>query len=234
MSRPVITVETSLPIYELDQVFPHDRTFSELVSRIQDEIDDTTDEYIEQVQKCIFSAIRYCERDTFYFNQNRDVTFETRAGQGRYGSADVDHIATAVQVSEVYVERGGDKSRLQKILPSDMENMMMIGDRGKPRLYSYYDRSLYLNPVPDDIYTIRLILTPLRVADIREVTELSVWFTEAFDLIKSRAKFELYTQYLKDDTSAVRELAEFEAQLRLMRYETSKRANTGRLIPTEF
>lgn len=230
----IYTVKTSPAIYIRDEVYPHAPTFSELVSRIQDEIDDTTDEYLQQVQKCIFSAIRYCERESFYFNQSRDIVFLTEKGRGRYGEEDNYHIATAVQIKDVYREESGFKERLELISPSHMETKMAHVHEGRPTVYSYFDKALFVHPIPDSIYTMRMILTPMRVDEIQDIDELGVWFTDGFDLIRARAKYELYMHYLKDSDAAARSLLDFEDQLRVLRYETSKRQNCDRIIPTEF
>lgn len=230
----LLQITTSPPIYDKKEVFPHERTFSELVARIQDEIDDTTDEYLQQVQKCIFSAIRYCERESFYFNETRDVIFTTEVGRGRYGMNDDINIATAAQIKNVYVESSDIKQLLSRISPNDMEISMKGMSNGMPHSYSYFDRYLYLTPVPDSSYNIRLILSAIRVDDIGQVDELNVWFTEAFDLIKCRSKYELYLHYLKDREAANDCRIEFEDQLRIMRNETSKRSYCDRIVSTEF
>lgn len=228
------TVTTSPAIYVRDEIYPHAPTFSELVSRIQDEIDDTTNEYLQQVQKCIFSAVRYCEREPFYFNQSRDIVFLTEKGRGRYGEEDNYHIATAVQIKDIYREEQGFKRPLASVSPSSMELKMATTMLGQPTSFSYFDRAIFLYPIPDNVYTMRLILTPIRVDEIRDVDELGVWFTEGFDLIRARAKYELYSHYLKDESAAARSLLDFQDQLNVLRYETSKRQNCDRIIPTEF
>lgn len=227
-------IKTSPAIYPRHELYPHLRTFSELVGRIQDEVDDTTDEYLEQIQKCIFAAIRYCEREEFYFNEHRDFVFKTQADRGRYDSRSLSHIGTSPGISEVYLEDDRDKLSLKHVFPSEMEKLMGLRSTGRPSLYSYFDCSLFLHPVPDDIYTIRLILSPMRVDHIRVVDDLSVWYVEAFDLIRTRAKYELYRHYLKDANEANIALADFNEQLWALRNETSKRRNCDRIIPTEF
>ncbi|EJF84365.1 hypothetical protein MCY_01165, partial [Bartonella rattimassiliensis 15908] len=65
MTRQYILVRTGGPIPVKQDVYRHRRTLSHLVSVIQDEIDDITDEYVSQIQESIFSAIRFCERESF-------------------------------------------------------------------------------------------------------------------------------------------------------------------------
>lgn len=88
-----ITVETGGPIDSIPEVIgPAASTFSDLILQIADEIDDTTGEYAGQIQSACYAAIRYCERDVYYFNETRDVTFTTVNGQEWYGAADNSNI----------------------------------------------------------------------------------------------------------------------------------------------
>ncbi|MDD9330749.1 MAG: hypothetical protein PV353_10300, partial [Bartonella sp.] len=80
-----ITIQTSGPIEEKGAFVPRNKNFIQMLKDIQDEIDDQTDEYIDQVQKAIFSALRFCERFPFYFNESREIVFTTLRGKNRYG-----------------------------------------------------------------------------------------------------------------------------------------------------
>ncbi|MEL6093365.1 hypothetical protein [Bartonella schoenbuchensis] len=60
-----ITIHTGGPLEIKGEIVPHDQNFIQMVDDIQDEIDDQTNEYVDQVQNAIFSAIRFCERFPF-------------------------------------------------------------------------------------------------------------------------------------------------------------------------
>ncbi|WP_142417208.1 hypothetical protein [Bartonella massiliensis] len=233
MARHYIRVRTSEPVPASQNVYRHRRTLSHMVSVIQDEIDDVADEYVAQIQESIFAAIRFCERETFYFNENRDVVFQTRAGQGVYDSTDTRHIETAVKIKSVYLSSGQDhKFALECKDHVSLEPLLRSEQQGTPVYYSYFDRKLYLYPTPDRAYQIQLILSPLRLSEIETVDEEHPWFVHAFDLIKARAKYELYKNILKEPDCATAAYNDFNEQLHELRAETSQRHNVTRIIPT--
>lgn len=235
MTRHYIRVKTGGPISAKQDVFRHRKTLSHLVSVIQDEIDDITDEYVAQIQESIFSAIRFCERETFYFNESREVVFQTRAGQRVYDEAESRHIESAVKIKNVYLRSDPhNKIELEQKSPSSLEPLLSSAQQGTPVYYSYFDRKLYLYPTPDRVYQVQLILSPQRLSEIENVDEEHPWFVYGFDLIKARAKYELYKNILKDPDCAAAAYNDFTEQLHGLREETSKRYNVTRIIPTDF
>ncbi|WP_375662466.1 hypothetical protein [Bartonella sp. OC16QHHD] len=235
MTRHYIRVKTGGPIPVKRDVYRHKRTLSHLVSVIQDEIDDIADEYVHQIQESIFSAIRFCERETFYFNESRDVVFETRAGQGVYDASTTRPIETAVKIKNVYLSSDQHhKFALECKDHVSLEPLLSSEQQGTPVCYSYFDRKLHLYPTPDRAYQIQLILSPLRLSEIDSVDEEHPWFVHAFDLIKARAKYELYKNILKDPDCATAAYNDFNEQLHELRAETSQRHNVTRIIPTDF
>lgn len=235
MTRHYILVRTGGPISAKQDVYRHRRTLSHLVSVIQDEIDDITDEYVSQIQESIFSAIRFCERESFYFNESRDVVFHTRAGQGIYDASDTRHIETAVKIKSVYLKSGQyHKLELERRSPFSLEPSLSSGQQGTPVCYSYFDKKLHLYPIPDRAYQIQLFLCPHRLSEVESVDEEHPWFVHGFDLIKARAKYELYKNILKDPDCAAAAYNDFTEQLYELRAETSKRHNVTRIIPTDF
>ncbi|WP_273783944.1 hypothetical protein [Bartonella sp. AU15XJBT] len=235
MTRQYIRVRTGGPIPASQNVYRHRKTLSHLISVIQDEIDDITDEYVAQIQESIFAAIRFCERESFYFNESRDVVFETRAGKGIYDATDTHHIETAVKIRSVYLRSDPHhKIELERRSPFSLESSLSSEQRGTPVCYSYFDRKLHLYPTPDRTYQIQLILSPQRLSEIESVDEEHPWFVHGFDLIKARAKYELYKNILKDPDCATAAYNDFTEQLHELRAETSKRHNVTRIIPTDF
>lgn len=234
MSRHYITIRTGGPIQDNQDVFRHRGTFARLISVIQDEIDDITDEFVPQIQESIFAAIRFCERETFYFNESRDVTFTTQAGKGGYDASDTRHIETAVKIQNVFLNSGHNKSELERRNHLSLEPSLLSGQQGTPVCYSYFDRKLYLYPIPDRAYQVQLILSPMRLEELTDVHQEHPWFVHAFDLIKARAKYELYKNILKEPDCAAAAYNDFEEHLRELRAETSKRHNVTRIVPTDF
>ncbi|WP_078680165.1 hypothetical protein [Bartonella sp. AR 15-3] len=229
-----ITIQTSGPIEEKGTFVPRNKNFIQMLKDIQDEIDDQTDEYIDQVQKAIFSALRFCERLPFYFNESREVVFTTLRGKNRYGREVSPFIAEAVQIVDVYLYKHSHKFKLLQTDPIMLESSENELDRGIPTRYAYFEQKLVLSPIPDDAYSIRLILNPMRIKEIETMQEDSIWFLEAYELIKTRAKYELYTNILKEPQMAAAAFAMFQEQLEALTIETSRRKNLFQIQHTDF
>lgn len=214
-----------------------DRTFYDMMTVIADEIDDVTGEYTPQIQNCIFAAIRFCERNVYYFNETRDVTFQTVAGREWYDKSDNPNIPSLVRIVAAYCENSsGQRSVLRRVMPEDMETVSdNAASRGEPYMFTYFGQRLRLYPVPNDTnYTIRLQLGAYRLNEIQTSTDSNAWFTEAFDLIKARAKYQLYKDYLKDAPLAAASLNDFNEEDNALSAETSRRNGRGKIIGTAF
>lgn len=215
-----------------------DTTFGGIKAAIADDIDDTTDEYAAQIETAVLGAIRYCERFTFYFNEARpqDKTFSTVSGQQWYSSSDLADIATLVRIQRAYfVDTGGQITDLIQLPPEEME---VLSDNtaatGQPYGYTYFARQIRLYPIPNAVYTIRLQLGPYRLTALSAGTNTNVWLTEAFDMIKARAKYLVYKDTIKDPGLAAEALNDFIDQKAELKAETSSRNGTGRIRPTSF
>lgn len=214
-----------------------DRTFYDMMTVIADEIDDTTGEYQPQIQNSIFSAIRFCERNIYYFNETRDVTFQTAAGREWYDKSDNPNIPTLVRIVAAFSEDGsGQRTTLRRAMPEEIERIADgAASRGEPTMFTYFGQRIRLYPVPSDTnYSIRLQLSPYRLAEIQSSTDSNAWFTEAFDLIKARAKYQLYKDYLKDAPLAAASLNDFNEEDGALSAETSRRNGRGKIIGTAF
>ncbi|GAA0613291.1 hypothetical protein [Paenochrobactrum glaciei] len=233
-----ISVTTSGPNNTIPALLDaQDRTFYDMMTVIADEIDDTTGEYQPQIQNCIFSAIRFCERNIYYFNETRDVTFKTAAGREWYDKSDNPNIHTLVRIVAAYYEDGsGQRHTLRRAMPEEIERISDNGVSGsEPYMFTYFGQRLRLYPVPNDAsHTIRLQLGAYRLNEIQASTDSNAWFTEAFDLIKARAKYQLYKDYLKDAPLAAASLNDYNEEDSALSAETSRRNGRGTIIGTAF
>ncbi|WP_343358287.1 hypothetical protein AAJP84_00870 [Bartonella schoenbuchensis] len=229
-----ITIHTGGPLEIKGEIVPHDQNFIQMVDDIQDEIDDQTNEYVDQVQNAIFSAIRFCERFPFYFNESREVVLTTLKGKSRYGDEAHPSISGAIQIIDAYIDGNNhSKSKLLRVDPMEIEGLDEA-HHGLPTRYAYFAQKLVFYPTPDDIYSIRLILDPIRVKTIENARQASVWFLEAYELIKTRAKYELYANIIKEPQMAATALAMFQEQLNVLQIETSRRKNFAQIQHTDF
>lgn len=233
-----ITVTTGGPIDTTSTILPTaDPTFSTMVQDIADDIDDTTSEYSAQIQASILGAIRYCERELYYFNETRDVTFTTVDGQQWYDGTDNSNIPTLGRIVEAYLElSNGERRTMRRETPEDLELLSdNSASRGEPYCWTYFGQRVRIYPIPSDtIYTVRLQLGPYRLAKLAGTGDTNAWIVEAYDLIKARAKYILHKDILKDAALAAEALNDYTDQQSALKAETSRRNGRGFIRVTCF
>lgn len=234
----VISVTTGGPIDSIGPLVPNTSpSFSNLVSQIADEIDDTTSEYTAQIQTSVFSAIRWCEREPYYFNQTRDVTFATVEDQQFYGEADNEQIPRLGGIVAAWTEDAqGQRTTLLRWRPQEMESLSdNSAAKGEPYAFTYFAQQVRLYPIPGETsFTVRLQLGPYRLAPITDPSDSNVWTVEAFDMVKAYAKYLLYKDILKDANLAAEALNDYNSQHWALKAETSRRNGTGVVKATNF
>lgn len=210
-------------------------TFQTMVDAISDDIDDTQGEYIEQIHNAIQAAIRYCERDPYYFNETRDITFQTVPGQEWYGASDNAQIPTLVTIQALYLESDTIERRvLRRTVNEEIERISdSTASRGEPYSWTYFNRQVRLYPIPAEaVYTIRMQLGPYRLTPVQNTDDTNAWFTEAFDMVKARAKYILAKDTLKDATMAAEALNDYEDMRTALKAESSRRSASGFIVAT--
>lgn len=175
-------------------------TLGDLKARIKNDI--FREDLDQQIAESIGDAIRYYQRKRFFFNERRDVTFQTVPGQIWYGE---DVTSVALDLDNVfYVRTDSDVSQLRR---TDTEDFAYLTDasasRGEPFIYAYYGRQIGVYPIPDKAYTIRLIGQFKLGAPANDTVSDNPWTNEAFELIRCRAKAYLYAHHIQDPQMAV-------------------------------
>lgn len=211
--------------------------FGEIKAAIADDIDDTTGEYSTQIERAVLAAIRYCERKTYYFNETRDITFPTVNGQEWYDSADNSNIPTLVRIVDAWSEdSNGDRDPLLLMRPEDMELLSdNSASRGEPYAYTYFGQRIRIYPIPDaTVYTIRLQVGPYRLATLASDTDTNAWLSEAYDMVKARAKYIIAKDTMKDALIAAEALNDYNDQDAALSRETDDRNGSGYICATSF
>lgn len=205
-------------------------SYLDMITRIGDESLRT--DMTNQIKLCIQDAIAHYEGERFWFNQFRDRTFVTVAGQEFYGAADQFDIPNILEFDAVTLSVGFTRRPLAKAGYVELEEWNAdAATRGQPTHYAYWGQQIRLYPVPDGIYSIRLsglFKLPLLAGD----ADQNAWTKDAEDLIRYRAKSVLYSQYLRDDANAARAAAlEARAHERLSA-TTARRLASGEVRPS--
>lgn len=205
-------------------------SYLDMINRISDE--SLRSDMAIQIKLCIQDAIGHYEGERLWFNQFRDRTFATVAGQEFYGEADLSDIPHVLEFDAVTLTVGSTRWPLVKTGYVELEDWNADASaRGQPTRYAYWGRQIRLYPVPDNAYEIRLSglfkLPPL-VAD----GDTNAWTEEAEELIRQRAKAILYSQYLRDDANAGRAAALEMAAFERLSSTTARRLASGDIRPS--
>lgn len=254
-----ITIRSGGPTNVADEGWSKPETFDQMVSVIADEIDDTQLEYTLQINRAVTEAIRFCEREPYYFNETREFTFRTVENQEFYSpetpsyvdpdtgvKEDLNFFRRVIRIEAAFCTYGPYPTGIKRKLSwSDPEELEYFTDasaaHGIPDTYSYFDKAVRLYPVPQGgPFQVRLMVEPVKLAPIMSNltrNQPHPWFDDAGDMIKERAKYLLYKDVLKDNESAMIAKAAFEEERQQLRGETSRRlstSNTQSVVPTQF
>ena len=209
-------------------------TFGTMSDRIADELDRT--DLTTQIQREIKSAIAYYDKHRFWFNEARNISFATVDGTEYYGSSADSDIPNLLFIDTLKIAlNASDKYDLERVpfqeIDSDSQGITL--DEGKPVKYAYYAKQIRLYPIPDASYSI-YGAGVIALGDLSLSTDTNAWMTDGEALIRSRAKWALYTHVIKDVESArIMKQAELD-ELSHMVAGTNSRKGTGRLVATAF
>ncbi len=208
-------------------------TLAALKAEIADDLDRT--DITTRIASAITSAITFYQRQRFYFNETREETFSTVAAQSDYDVDDDAQIPNFLGFDALFITVS---SQIRDLTPMDPRLMERLLDNsaasGEPTVYAYYNETIRLYPIPDIAYTIRM-MGPMKVAaPAADATTGNRWMTDAYELIRCRAKLYLATHVLRDsDLAQIMSMAEKDALAQLLAEGTSK-MGSGVLVATEF
>lgn len=212
-------------------------TRTTLKTEILDDLDRASATDGSRVLAAISAAIKFYQPRRFFFNESRSVTFSTVDGTDSYDFGTGEEITTEFYTMDaVYVLETPQQHQLS---PIDYRALELLIDstgptEGRPRRYAYINRALRLYPVPDAVYTMRVVGHIKAAEPATDDTANNVWFTEAYELIHCRAKALLYAHAYEDPNMAmIMRAAEADA-LQALNAATQSKIGTGQIIPTHF
>lgn len=173
-----------------------------MVSRLEDEIDDTN--LRNQVVLAIRSAIQLYGPKKFYFNQ-KTFTFSTVAAQEFYTLLAAADIETFTEVTSSYITSGGTRYPFHVIGNEVIEDAQDGLRTGRPTNWAYFAQQFRCFPIPDAVYTatIRGYCKLTALTDDGAGTNTNAWMTDGEILIRQAAKRMIYTDVIKDAESAL-------------------------------
>lgn len=209
-------------------------TYGAMKTRIADEL--SRSDLASQIALAVLSAVQFYERRRFYFNEGRSGTFLTVAAQEFYTSTDLSTIPDLVSVDSLRLTISSTENyTLTKRAYEELDEINTGGTvhTGQPVDWAYYAQTIRLYPVPDAVYTIR-------VSTVRPLTALSAdadtnaWTNDAEDLIRYRAKWDLYSNVIGDVQQATVMSTNEQTALTSLLGVNATRNRTGILVATQF
>lgn len=201
-------------------------------TRIADEL--MRSDLDSQIALAITEAIEFYQKQRFYWNELDNVTFSTVAAQAAYTSTEEPYIPTAYDMDSVFVTVSGNEYEVKRIDPTRWRVLNNSSTQGQPYQYQYFNRTLSLYPIPDQVYTIRLTGHFKIDAPADDDEANNPWMTDAEALIRHRAKFILYRDVILEPQRAA-ECSQAETeQLVIQRATTSSMIRTGQIVPMDF
>lgn len=210
-------------------------TLTALKAEIADDL--SRSDLTSQIATAITAAITFYKTTRFWFNETRASTFVTVDGQSTYTSSDDADIPLWFSIDQVLlIDSSTNVTELRRVDPQRME-LWLTGatpTEGQPSDYTYFEKAFRFYPVPDAVYTIRPVGAIEKAAPATDGEASNVWMTDAYQLIKFRAKAQLYRNVIRQLDKAGDMDSEERLELTRLRSAGGKRTGSGRIVPTQF
>jgi len=179
-------------------------TLGAMKTRIADEIG--RDDLTNQIANAISSAIDVYQNERFFFNETRDLTFNSVQNQQWYTSADFPNIVNILQIDYIYVFINNYPYEVTPATPRELEALSVQNvTQGQPYMYVFYNNQLRFYPAPAASgYLFRVGAAIIAAPPASDGEQNNPWMVQAERLIRSRAKYELALHVLCDDDLAAR------------------------------
>lgn len=189
----------------------------------------------DAIAAAISRAIAFYQRRRFWFNESRDLTFDTIIGQSRYSASDDTDIPLFYALDGMFITVSGQNRCLNPITVQQFE---LWNDNsaatGEPFNYCRFDEGIGLYPIPGAVYTVRPI-GHVRVAEPATDGETdNPWMTDAYELVRSYAAMDVAATKVRDYDYARAMREKVTLHLAALTDETSKRKATGNIRATTF
>lgn len=200
--------------------------YGSMQTRIADEISRT--DLTSQIQLAILAAIKWYEREPWYFNQTSTTVATVASTQAYNLPTDYKQMdAMTVTVSSVNIY--GVTPRPWKLIRDKTSQTSLLG---QPMEYGIFGQQFWLYPIPDIVYTITEYywnkLTALSASG-----DTNAWMVDGEELIRSRAKWDLFSNVIRDfDEAGAMSAAEKAAYDNLCASSSRRMASAGRITPT--
>ena len=207
-----------------------------MITEILDDMERSGTADTTRVTSAISTAIKFYQPKRFFFNESRSITFPTVDGTDTYSFGSSGAITTEFYaIDGVFILEGTNQHRVKLIDYLSLEEVIeSTPAEGRPTCWAYINRAMRFYRCPDAVYTVRLDGHIKAAEPAADGTADNVWFTEAYELIRCRAKAYLYAHVYGDQPmAALMREAEREAY-GVLRAASTDKMGTGQLASTEI
>ncbi|MEN3234730.1 hypothetical protein PUR29_14105 [Methylobacterium ajmalii] len=200
-------------------------TLLDLIEEIEDDIGRA--DLNQQVRTAVSRAIRHHQSQRLHFNE-RSLVFVTAPGVDTYARGDLGEIADLYAVDTLVLIENDQPWPLRRVPEADIERRQDASCWSRPCRFSFFDRSIRLDPVPDAAYSLRLsghMQIPAPPAD----GDTSPWVDEAGTLIAAWAKRHLAQNVLRDPVLAKIQEDAVRSALNELRGRANRAASAGQI-----
>lgn len=202
-------------------------------TRIADEL--ARSDLTSQIALAITDAIGFYQNERFAFNESRDITFTTVAGQEFYGAAANAAIPNMFSFDYLILYLGSIPWPVRRRTPFEVELLNNNGlVTGQPYNYAWYNKQIRLGPVPSDVFTMRVAGRITFAAPSDDNDTSNPWMNDAEKLIRSRAKYELALNVIRDADLAQIQAAQTQEAFDQLKGLANRLTATGNIAPTQF
>lgn len=194
------------------------------------------------IAAAISTAIKEYQSERLAFNETREFTFTTVANQEFYTSSDDADLGNIIKFDYVVWVQAANSWPLDPITPERIEYLNAAGTfTGDPQGYCWYGEKMRIYPIPTSALTIRVGCVKKVAEPASDGESGNRWMTDAELLIRSRAKYELYTHVLLNGTLSAyfdpeRDGSPTKTAFEQLKRRTSRQAQQGgwAVQPTQF
>jgi hypothetical protein len=164
-------------------------TLAVMKQRIADEL--ARSDLTTMIGYAISDAINAYQSRRFFFNENRDVIFNTANGQEWYDVSDSSDIPNLMAIDYMRITVDDTVYTLCRVTPERIEVDTASPAEGQPYSYTYFNQQIRLYPIPNEDWEVT-ICGHFKIDEPASDTEqLNPWMTDAERLIRARAKVNL-------------------------------------------
>jgi hypothetical protein len=180
-----------------------------------------------EIQNAIRRAIKYYEREAFWFNEVED-SFVTASGTKDYTLSN-----SYAYLNQVMLNHGGYRYEIGRESYETLNAIDSENYSGQPELYAERNGTLRLYPIPNATFTASYVYLA-KAASLTSTDSTNTFTLNAEELIEARAMWWL-NQFKLKNVSMAREWKTVETEaLGAIRGESTNHLTSGKLRPTQF